>query len=420
MDPPSQSLARTNDLAQAHARFARAALTIYVSAALVAVGLFVASLVTDKSHDEGQIRERLLLETDLGAHSLAGHLGRLAGELRRLGTRSEVNLFDENLAPEQSLLDISHQRSTYFNLGVAILDPSGQVVYAVPSSFLARGTSFADEGWFVASRVNPQTTIEPVQPDRPDSVIYVVSPIIRGGRFSGALLGGIDVAKDGPIAEQHARANVATVLATRDGVVVYPPRPPEFSREPSWKELFSRPTISPFSDAVSLSGALSIVAASPVENTNLVLLTVGRREALYRPVWTRLTTRLATGLALAFAPFALLVVLLNRSLRVFRQSEEAAVREDRLRHLGEAASSIAHEVKNALNGLSMGLELVVRPSDVARRERLVSELRGEIVRLSEFTTELMTFSKGIEPRRASLDLAEFVPKVTGLLKDAAT
>jgi two-component system C4-dicarboxylate transport sensor histidine kinase DctB len=418
--PPSQNLARTGDLAQAHARFARAALTIYAAAAFVAVGLLVISLLTDRTHDEGQIRERLLLETDLGAHSLAGHLGRLAGELRRLGTRSEVNLFDQNLAPEQSLLDLSHERSTYFNLGVAILEPSGQVVYSVPGSFLGRGATFATEPWFVALKQNPATLIEPVQPDKPDAVVYVVSPIIRGGQFSGALLGGIDVAQDGPIAEKRASSDIQTVLATRAGVVVFPPKPPAFSHEASWTEIFSRSTISPFTDDVSLAGVRSLVAASPVESTNLVLLSVGTRDALYRPARTRLYTRLAAALFLAVLPLVLLVGLLQRSLAVFRRTEEAAVREERLQHLGEAANSIAHEVKNALNGLSVGLELVVRPGDAERRDRLLVELRGEISRLSEFTTELMTFSRGIEPRRAELDLAEFVPKVTGLMKDSAT
>jgi len=31
----------------------------------------------------------------------------------------------------------------------------------------------------------------------------------------------------------------------------------------------------------------------------------------------------------------------------------------------------------------------------------------------------MTFSRGVEPRRSRMDLADFVPKVTGLLRDAA-
>ncbi len=54
-----------------------------------------------------------------------------------------------------------------------------------------------------------------------------------------------------------------------------------------------------------------------------------------------------------------------------------------------------------------------------RRERIVNELRREVQRLSEFTTELMTFSRGVEPRRSKLDLTDFVPKVTGLLHDSA-
>ena len=418
--PPQSSIGRTNDLAHAHARFARAALGIYLAAALVAIALLAVSLVTDQAHDQGQIRERLELATDLGAHSLSAHLGRLGTELRRLGTRSEVNLFDQNNAPEQSLLDISHERSTFFNLGVAILDPKGRVVYAVPNAFLERGKSFAQESWFRAAEVDPATTIEPVQPDNPDSVLYVVSPILRGGIFSGALLGGIDVAQDGPIAEQKAGAGVMTVLATRAGDVVYPPQPPAFSRLAPWKELFARSTVSPFSDAVELSGERSLVAASPVGGTNLVMLSVGSRDVLYRPARTRLLTRAATGLALAVMPFLLLVLLLRRSLAVFRTSEEAAVREERLQHLGEAASSIAHEVKNALNGIGMGIDLVVRPSnDAERRDRLLRELKLEIGRLSEFTTELMTFSRGVEPRCADLDLSEFVPMVIGLLKDGA-
>jgi signal transduction histidine kinase len=49
----------------------------------------------------------------------------------------------------------------------------------------------------------------------------------------------------------------------------------------------------------------------------------------------------------------------------------------------------------------------------------VGELRREIQRLSEFTTELMTFSRGVEPRRSKIDLTDFVPKVTGLLLDSA-
>ena len=66
-------------LAAAHARFARAALTIYLATAAVSVALLLVSLITDQAHEEDQTARRLLLQTDLLAHSLSQRLG-LLGE----------------------------------------------------------------------------------------------------------------------------------------------------------------------------------------------------------------------------------------------------------------------------------------------------------------------------------------------------
>ena len=171
---------------------------------------------------------------------------------------------------------------------------------------------------------------------------------------------------------------------------------------------------------VALAGQRVLIASAPVSGTELVLLTVADQLETFRAARERLEMRISTGFGLALGPAFLLLYLLRRSLKVFRASEEKAVREERLRLLGEAASAIAHEVKNALNGLSMGLDLIVRPTDAARRERILGELRGEIQRLAEFTTELMTFSRGVEPRPVEMDLIEFTQKVLGLLRDAAS
>jgi two-component system C4-dicarboxylate transport sensor histidine kinase DctB len=416
---------KVDSLAAAHARFARAALLIYLGAIVVGISLLVVALVTDKAHEEDQTRERLLLETDVRAHSLGQHLGLLVEELRRLGLRSEVDLLDQNLAPEKSLLALSHEKSTFFNLGVAILNPKGTVLWTEPRDFLLDGTSFAAEKWFSGVRFSQALRIVPVQPDRSDAVLYVVSPILRGGEFQGALLGGVDLARGEPLSAvpQVAGGDVLTVLATQEGAVVYPPRPPAFAIEPAWKDLFHKSSAEPFTEIALLGGRNTVVAASPVSGTDLILLTVAARKPLFAPARTRLETRISLGLLLAATPLVLLVALLRRSLDLFRVSEQDAVREERLRLLGEAANSIAHEVKNALNGLSMGLDLVVRrderPEAAQRRERVLNELRNEIHRLADFTTQLMTFSKGIELRRARVDLTDFVPKVTSLHRDAA-
>jgi two-component system C4-dicarboxylate transport sensor histidine kinase DctB len=448
--PPAPPRPAPNALAAAHARFARAALTIYLATAAVSVALLFIAQVTDKVHEEEQIRKTLLLETDLLARSLSQRLDVLVSEIRRLSERSEVDLRDQDLAPEKSLLQLSHEQSTLFNVGVAILDKRGEVVWSEPEAFLPRGVSFGADKWFGSVRTSRAFSIVPVQPDKPDSILYVVSPLVKTQEFTGALLGAVDLARGAPLGGQPG-AQTLTVLATRDGAVVYPPTPPRFASEPSWRALFGERQVEPSTtlavlDGQVLDGQPRLIARSPVSGTDLVFMTVGNQDALFLDAHQRLRNRLIAGLALALTPALLLLLLLRRSLKLFRKSEEDAVREERLRLLGEAANSIAHEVKNALNGLSMGLDLVVRTfsapampavfglggfspaappssrpgakSPAERRERIVSELRREIQRLSEFTTELMTFSRGVEPRLARLDLADFVPKVTGLLREA--
>ena len=55
-----------------------------------------------------QLRKQVLLQAEDRAHALQNHLELLSRELRRLGLRSEVDLFDQNLEPERSLLGVSH------------------------------------------------------------------------------------------------------------------------------------------------------------------------------------------------------------------------------------------------------------------------------------------------------------------------
>jgi len=130
-----------------------------------------------------------------------------------------------------------------------------------------------------------------------------------------------------------------------------------------------------------------------------------------------LQARLFGGLALAFLPLLALVLMLRHSLSIFRRGEEQAMREERLHRVGEAANLIAHEVKNSLNGIRMAAEMACGPPEPkSRAERALTELRGEIERLSNFTGDLMTFSKGIKPRRVRLELNELAEKILPLFE----
>jgi two-component system C4-dicarboxylate transport sensor histidine kinase DctB len=161
-----------------------------------------------------------------------------------------------------------------------------------------------------------------------------------------------------------------------------------------------------------------VVAAARVPVADLFLLNTAKKADLFRESDRRLRTRMLLGVVLALAPMLALVIILTRSLAQFRRSETEAVREEHLRTIGEAANVIAHEVRNSLNGIRMGFDLML---DKQRRpsERVVTELRAEIERLSTFTYQLMLFAKNPQPNRTPVNLSEMVPRWLTLTRDVA-
>ena len=416
----SAAVTSSEDLRRAHQRFARAALGLYLLSATVSVALLVGFAATERGHEASLLAGRLYNETRLRAQQLGRQLGVLGGELRRLGLRSEVDLLDADLGPEQSLLRLAHAKSTYFNLGVAIVDAAGKVLWSEPQGFLPIDTSFGGVSWFEAQRKRRGVSIVPIRPDRSvDSLIYLVSPIVRNEAFTGALVGGVDLSRAGPldVSLEPARS-VQTLLVGRDGHVVYPPEPPAGTSDAAFASVVEQATAEQHSVAVDLAGAPTMAAGVAVAGTDLVLLAIVPEAVLEAPARARMVGRIAVATGLAVVPLVVLLVVLQRSIRTFRAAEQSALRVERLRLVGEASNLIAHEVKNGLNSLRLGLDLVTasngRPS-----ARVSEELRREMDRLAQFAADLMLFSKGVVPRPGDLDLADLAEKVVTLAGEAA-
>ncbi|HSU39019.1 MAG TPA: cache domain-containing protein, partial [Polyangiaceae bacterium] len=246
-------------------------LAIYLATAAAALALVVGVLTTERSHEEDQLREQLLAEANLRGHYLVRYLDLLVQQLRRLGLRSDVSLLDQNFAPERSLVTLSHQKGTFFNLGLAILGVDGQVLWEGPEHFLPR-QNFGDRPWFVNVLKSRSVHVVPVDPERSeDAVLYVVTPIVRGGSVTGALLGAVDLKHGDVLSVGGARANVNTVLVTSGGDIVYPPAPPAFAHEANWRRLFSSDAALGHVTSTDLSGVRTVVATSPIESTELEL-----------------------------------------------------------------------------------------------------------------------------------------------------
>jgi signal transduction histidine kinase len=341
----------------------------------------------------------------------------LTAELARLSLRSEVDFRDQDLDPERSLLRLAHEKSTLFNVGVALLEPAGTVVFSEPESFLAAGVDFGAERWWKALRETGRAQVFTPAATAAEARLEVASPVLRGQVLQGAVLGAVDLLRDTSLTSRSDAGIVFALVDPAAGVVA-PVGVLATSMDTDWRDVIFGGR-GPLLLEVRLSGTESVVASAPVEGTDLRLVSVVPEPVLYGPARERLRWRLLLGLALACLPFLLLVFLLRGSLRAFHKAEEGVLRDERLRSLGEAVDLIAHEVKNSLNGIRVGLDLVLRGSKEPRNERALDGMRTEIERLSEFTTELLGFSKGVVPRPVALDLGEFVRKVSDLAHDTA-
>jgi signal transduction histidine kinase len=89
---------------------------------------------------------------------------------------------------------------------------------------------------------------------------------------------------------------------------------------------------------------------------------------------------------------------LRRTYLRYREMDEVLAQQEKLAALGQAASLIAHEVKNSLNGMKVAASMLSADGD---RTLPVRTMRGQIDRLSHLATSLLNFGK---PANAQLSL----------------
>jgi signal transduction histidine kinase len=119
--------------------------------------------------------------------------------------------------------------------------------------------------------------------------------------------------------------------------------------------------------------------------------------------------------------------LLSRSFNdmVHRLREDRDLRErlrtaEHLASVGQFAQSIAHEIKNPLNFISLSIDHMrdaFAPADAeaaARFDSLVGNIKGEIVRIRRFAESFLEYGRPFELRRRHSDLTPLIDEVLEL------
>ena len=340
------------------------------------------------------LRSRVAREASVYAEALAIHFGTLEHELERLASRPQVDLLDENLQPERELLDFTHHNSPFFS-AVLFLDGAGVPVWSEPRGVLPP-TTRADNRWFQRLLRTSRPVVDALEPGSRSFV--VAAPVLRGGRISGAVVGLVDAGKRGLPGGRATIEGSLLVVSTDRGDVLLPATPPVWTFAAGFPERLEDLLRRGRAETTDLSGTPEYAAAVQVGDTGLRLLLVVEETPLLAPVRWRFFWQMLLVLVGQGVTILLFSWFLRRTYLRYREMDEVLAQQEKLAALGQAASLIAHEVKNSLNGMKAAASMLSAEGD---RTLPVKTMRGQIDRLSHLATSLLNFGK---PANAQLSL----------------
>jgi len=340
------------------------------------------------------LRSRVAREASVYAEALALHFGTLEHELERLASRPQVDLLDENLQPERELLDFTHHNSPFFS-AVLFLDGAGVPVWSEPRGVLPP-TTRADNRWFQRLLRTSRPVVDALEPGSRSFV--VAAPVLRGGRISGAVVGLVDAGKRGLPGGRATIEGSLLVVSTDRGDVLLPATPPAWTFATGFPERLEDLLRRGRAETTDLSGTPEYAAAVQVGDTGLRLLLVVEETPMLAPVRWRFFWQMLLVLVGQGVTILLFSWFLRRTYLRYREMDEVLAQQEKLAALGQAASLIAHEVKNSLNGMKAAASMLSAEGD---RTLPVKTMRGQIDRLSHLATSLLNFGK---PANAQLSL----------------
>lgn len=325
--------------------------------------------------------EREALVVSLRARQLADEISALVVEVGRLSRLAEVDLADGNLEPEKTVLRAARRDSAVFSVAVAILDEQGEVLWAEPRD--ARPSGPAALVGLARGSAQPVVRYQPGEID-------VAAPVAGRGAIVGIVsdrgggeLFGIEL-------RRHAlreRGAVSIVLqGARGGELVVAA---ERTREPPPPLRLAAGGQGWMHDE---GGLRWLVTEAAVPGTGLLLRSVlssGEVEGQLSGPFRRLVALVAAAIGLVASGGLALALLVRR----LERAELEVARSRDLASMGKTAAAIAHEVKNALNGLSVAVDMLAGGKATPSAAAAVhGRARTEIARLQEVADDLTLFA----------------------------
>jgi signal transduction histidine kinase len=368
----------------------RSVVVAFSVASLLALAGAVYSYRSDVEQVRAALKDRVLQLAEVYAVALGQHLQVMASGLARSADGGDLALGPGAL----------------FNAGLARLDANGRVVEGTLS-----GTHQATlAAWARALPPDPRAHLRVF----PDGVLAMAWPRVQEGRVTGVLVGVADTVAEPLPGGRAVGDGTSLVVMDQDGTLLVPPVPPAWAARPDFPARVEELLREPSGRGLHLSDEPRLAAARRIEGTSLRLVLVKDEEPLVAPMRRRFLVQFLVLAVAQTAAFLLLSFFVRQTIARTLDAERRAAEAEKLASLGTAASLIAHEVKNSLNGLNAASALL--PGDVPELQLPVKTVRAQVDRLKHLASSLLQFSRPHPAQPVQSQLAPLVRETLEALR----
>jgi signal transduction histidine kinase len=173
-----------------------------------------------------------------------------------------------------------------------------------------------------------------------------------------------------------------------------------------------------------------VVKSFSLKDKTKGLIRIGYSPKEIYPVLSQIKKYVALSvfifLILGISAMTFIWVNQNRHLRKMKEMEDRIQLAERLSSLGHLAAGVAHEIRNPLNAMGMGLQRLKReflPPDESRREEYISFMElilKEIRRVNEIIEQFLTLSRPSQLNLRKSSLGDLLKNLVTLFQEEAS